>query len=94
MSEELEEQADGLYETHNIILKKSQTNLFEYCDEYSREAKLFRNTMIYRCRQLYFAYKKGYQNLTEQEQAVMNEFAIIGITFPLKNKGQYLPGYI
>ena len=81
------------YKTTNIVLKKKDYKLLQYCFENAQLAKLFRNAVIYRCRQLYFAYRKSYQNLTQQEQDTLDEFAVIGVSFPLNNKYQYLPGY-
>jgi hypothetical protein len=82
------------YKTTNIVLKKKDSKLLQYCFENAQLAKLFRNAVIYRCRQLYFAYRKSYQNLTQQEQDTLDEFAVIGITFPLNNKYQYIELFV
>ena len=58
------------YKTTNIVLKNKDHKLLQYCFENAQLAKLFRNAVIYRCRQLYFAYRKSYQNLTQQEHSL------------------------
>lgn len=82
------------YKTTCIVLKNKEKKLLTYCNAQAQLAKLFKNAVIYRCRQLYFAYKKEYKNLTLQEQQVIDEFAIVGISFPLSNQYQYLPTYV
>ena len=47
---------------------------------------------MYRCRQLYFAFLKGYRDLDKAQIEVIEEFKKVGVTFPL-GKFRYLPGY-
>ena len=58
------------YRTHNIIVKSGNTELYDYCDVGTKDAKLFRNSVIYRCRHLFFAHNKGYENMSKNDYEV------------------------
>ena len=63
-----------MYQTTSIILRKYEYGLIEYFNEYCHYAKLLKNSVIFRCRQLLFAQRKGFKDLTEMEQQVLDEF--------------------
>ena len=65
-----------MYQTTCVILKNKQHNLIQYCDEMTSLAKLFKNSVIFRCRQLITAKNKGFCNLTQNEQQVLDEFKL------------------
>ena len=79
------------YHTTNIVVKKNQTDLLKYCEDSTKQAKLFKNAVIYRCRQLYIARLKNYNNLTEHEIKVLNEFDKIKVDCRYKSHG--IPSY-
>lgn len=80
------------YKTTNIVVS-SNDDLYAYCKQMALAAKLFSNAVTFRCRQLFSAYFKKYANLTENEQQVIDEFAIIGVSFPSEHKHKILPNY-
>ena len=81
------------YETTNIIVKANQQWLQDYCDYHTKLAKLFKNSIIFRLRQLYFARIKNFENLSENEQQVLDEFKLTEDKFkPISNK-YYVPSY-
>ena len=83
---------DKRYKAISIIVKPSNQKLLHYCDENTKLAKLFRNSVIYRCRQLFFAHQKHYENLSKYELEIIAEFALIGKTFS-DSKYFNLPSY-
>ena len=81
------------YETTNIIVKENQGWLKEYCEQNTHCAKLFKNSVIFRLRQLYFARCKNFENLSKNEQQVLDEFKLTEDKFkPISNK-YYIPSY-
>ena len=62
-----------MYDAKNIVLNE-MNDLFEYCEINTHFAKLFKNSVIYRLRQLHFAWLKNFKNLSEEQQNVINEF--------------------
>lgn len=81
------------YHTTNIILKKYQKNELNYCIYNSHLAKLFKNSVIFRLRQLYFAKTKDFKNLTTLEQSVLDEFKLTEDRFkPISNK-YFIPNF-
>lgn len=66
---------DDVYQTTGIVLK-SDSELALYCKEMCSAAKLFKNTVIFRCRQLLSANYKNYSDLQVHEQEVLNEFKL------------------
>ena len=82
-----------MYQTTCVILKNKQHNLIQYCDEMTSLAKLFKNSVIFRCRQLLTAKNKNFTNLTQNEQQVLDEFKLTEDKFkPISDK-YYLPSY-
>ena len=75
------------YHTTNIILKKHQKKELDYCNYNSHLAKLFKNSVIFRLRQLFFAKSKDFKNLTSLEQSVLDEFKLTEDRFkPISNE--------
>ena len=58
------------------------------------EAKLFKNTVIFRCRQLLSANRKGYTGLQNNEKEVLDEFKLTEGIFKKIDFKYYLPGYV
>ena len=81
-----------LYKTTLVVAKPGQKDLLDYCEKHTKAAKLFKNAVTYRCRQLYFAFLKGYTDLNDAQNEVLDEFKQIGIAFPI-SKNTFLPGY-
>ena len=63
-----------MYKTICIVLKDKDAELKEYCDIQCHNAKLLKNSVIFRLRQLYFAWQNDYICLTEHEKEVLDEF--------------------
>ena len=82
-----------MYTSYAIILKKKDRDLKEYCSKYCQEAKLFKNAVIFRLRQLYFAWQKDYIDLSEHEIEVLDEFVTTYDKFPSINKDHMFPTY-
>ena len=81
-----------MYKTTNIVIKKD-SELTEYFSHMCLEAKLFKNSVIFRYRQLLSASRKGFTDLQEHEQAVLDEFKQTEGPFKAISKQYYLPGY-
>lgn len=81
-----------MYKTTNIVIKKD-SELTGYFSHMCSEAKLFKNSVIFRCRQLLSASRKGFTDLQELEQAVLDEFKQTEGPFKAISKQYYLPGY-
>ena len=78
-----------MYKTTNIILNKND-ELFNYCKDSTHLAKLFKNCVIYRLRQLHFAWFKDFSDLTIEQQNVIDEFKLIG---KIIDKKHSIPSY-
>lgn len=72
---------------------KPGSKLSSYCEEMCSEAKLFKNTVIFRCRQLLSANQKGYMGLQLNEKEVLCEFKLTEGPFKKIDSKYYLPGY-
>lgn len=81
-----------MYKTTNIVIKKD-SELTEYFSHMCSEAKLFKNSVIFRYRQLLSASRKCFVDLQEHEQAVLDEFKQTEGLFKAISKRYYLPGY-
>lgn len=82
-----------MYTSYAIILKEKDKDLKEYCSKYCQEAKLFKNAVIFRLRQLYFAWIKDYNALSEHEIEVLDEFMTTYDKFLSINKEHMFPTY-
>lgn len=63
-----------MYKTVCIVLKDKDAELKKYCDIQCHNAKLLKNSVIFRLRQLYFAWQNDYICLSEHEKEVLDEF--------------------
>ena len=79
-----------MYQTTCIVVKNSWKELFNYCEEQTHLAKLFKNSVIFRLRQLHFAWIKDFKDLNTQEQSVIDEFLNSGIEVNSKHS---VPNY-
>jgi putative transposase len=86
------EKSEKQYKTTTIIVKRSNKKLNQYCEDSSKLAKLFKNAVIFRCRQLICAHQKHYENLSDNELEVLAEFANIDTSFMFE-KYWTLPNY-
>jgi putative transposase len=68
-----------MYKTDCIIVKNNDSNkeLIEYFKENCKNAKLFKNSVIFRLRQLLTARKKENKDLSDNEIQVLNEFEAV-----------------
>lgn len=80
-----------MYQVKSIILK-DQNPLKYVFDEQTHLSKLFKNSCIFRLRQLFFAWKKNYDEtyLSTHEKEVLDEFRKSGINI---TKRHSLPNY-
>lgn len=82
-----------MYTSYAIILKEKDKDLKKYCSKYCQEAKLFKNAVIFRLRQLYFAWIKDYTSLSEHEREVLDEFYTTYDKYSPINKDHMFPTY-
>lgn len=82
-----------MYTSYTIILKEKDRDLKEYCSKYCQEAKLFKNAVIFRLRQLYFAWIKDYQDLSEHGKEVLKEFETTNNSYTPISKSKMFPSY-
>lgn len=65
------------YQTTCIIVSKtSESKLYNYCEGQCTASKLLKNATKFRCRQLLFAHENKYQNLSNHQLEVIDEFDI------------------
>lgn len=81
-----------MYKTTNIIIKKD-SELTRYFSHMCSESKLFKNSVIFRCRQLLSASRKDFTDLQEHEQSVLDEFKQTVGPFKAISERYCLPGY-
>ena len=79
-----------MYKTKTIILKE-KSPLKQDFDEQAHLAKLFKNSVIFRCRQLMFAQRKDFKDLTEHEKQVLDEFKKTEPNYRAISNKYYLP---
>lgn len=82
-----------MYKTVCIILKNKDVELRNYCSSQCKNAKLLKNTITYRLRQLFFAWQKDYINLSEHEKEVLNEFTTTYDKYSSIGKDHMFPTY-
>ena len=82
-----------MYNTTCVILKNKDITFYDYCDKNTRLAKNFKNSVIFRCRQLFTAKNKNYQNLSNNEKQVLDEFKLTEGKFNPISAKYYLPSY-
>ena len=79
-----------MYKTKTIILKE-KSPLKQDFDEQAHLAKLFKNSVIFRYRQLMFAQRKDFKDLTEHEKQVLDEFKKTEPNYRAISNKYYLP---
>lgn len=83
-----------MYHTTNIILAHHKhKELISYCNKMCLDAKLFKNSVIFRCRQLLSAHHKNFMNLSQLELDVLNEFKLTTSKYKEISDTYYLPNY-
>lgn len=82
-----------MYQTATIILKDKDYELRNYFDEQCKLAKLFKNSVIFRCRQLLFAKDHNYTNLEQHTIEILKEFSHTEDKYKPISEKYYLPGY-
>ena len=82
-----------MYKTVCIILKNKDVELKNYCSSQCKKAKLLKNAVTYRLRQLFFAWQKNYISLSEHEKEVLDEFYTTYNKFPSISKDHMFPTY-
>ena len=65
-----------MYQAKTIVVKRKQKALYNYCKKACEDAKLLKNAVIFRCRQIIFADRKEYKDLHELERQVLEEIYI------------------
>ena len=80
-----------MYQAKTIVVKRKQKALYNYCKKACEDAKLLKNAVIFRCRQIIFADRKEYKYLHELERQVLEEFNLI--EDKIENKKIYIPNY-
>ena len=81
-----------MYQTTTIILKNKDYELKEFFKNQCELAKLFKNSVIFRCRQLLFAKDNNYINLQQHTLEVLDEFKLTEDKYKQINNKYYLPG--
>ena len=82
-----------MYKTVCIILKNKDVELRNYCSSQCKKAKLLKNSVTYRLRQLFFAWQKDYIDLSEHEKEVLDEFMTTYDKYSSINKDHMFPTY-
>ena len=80
-----------MYVTRAVVVKPSWSKLYDYCRNSCEQAKLMKNAVIFRCRQLVSADGKEPGNLRELEKQVLNEFGLM--CDKTEGKKIYIPNY-
>ena len=82
-----------MYRTVCIILKNKDVELKDYCSSQCKNAKLLKNAVIFRLRQLYFAWIKDYIDLSKHEKEVLDEFCTTYDKYSPISKDHMFPTY-
>ena len=82
-----------MYKTVCIILKNKDVELKGYCSSQCKKAKLLKNAVTYRLRQLFFAWQKDYIDLSKHEKEVLNEFMTTYDKYSSIGKEHMFPTY-
>lgn len=81
-----------MYTTEVYQINKNH-KLYSYCKNYCEKAKLFRNAVVYRYRQLMFASWKNFKDLDPQQIEVIAEFSRGNSKFKPVGEKNYMPSY-
>ena len=82
-----------MYKTYTILVRSTNKEFLKYCSDNCQMAKLFRNSVIFRCRQLITAHYKLLEGkaLTDNEKQVLDEIKVLETKFPkLKEKTPFM----
>ena len=82
-----------MYKTVCIVLKNKDVELRNYCSTQCKNAKLLKNAVTFRLRQLFFAWQKGYICLSEHEKEVLDEFYTTYDKYAPIGKKHMFPSY-
>ena len=82
-----------MYKTVCIILKNKDIELRNYCSNQCKNAKLLKNAITYRLRQLFFAWQKDYIDLSEHEKEILDEFCTTYDKYSSIGKDHMFPTY-
>lgn len=82
-----------MYTTEVVIVKQTDLDLVKYCYELTSKSKLLKNAVIFRYRQLFSAQNKKWQNLSENEQQVLDEFETSQGKYKIISDKYYCPSY-
>ena len=68
-----------MYKTYTILVRSTNKEFLKYCSDSCQMAKLFRNSVIFRCRQLITAHYKLEEGkaLSDNEKQVLNEIKVL-----------------
>jgi putative transposase len=82
-----------MYTTEVVIVKQADLDLLKYCYELTSKSKLLKNAVIFRYRQLFSVQNKKWQNLSENEQQVLDEFETSQGKYKIISDKYYCPSY-
>lgn len=82
-----------MYKTVCIVLKDKDVELRDYCSIQCKNAKLLKNAVTFRLRQLFFAWQKEYICLSEHEKEVLDEFYTTYDKYTPISKKHMFPSY-
>jgi putative transposase len=82
-----------MYTTEVVIVKSTNIDLIQYCNELTSKSKLLKNAVIFRYRQLFSAQNKQWQNLSENEQQVLDELNTTADKYKTISDKYYCPSY-
>ena len=82
-----------MYKTVCIILKNKDIELRSYCSSQCKNAKLLKNAVTYRLRQLFFAWQKDYIDLSKHEKEILDEFMTTYDKYSSISKNHMFPTY-
>lgn len=82
-----------MYTTEVVVVKQADLDLLKYCYELTSKSKLLKNAVIFRYRQLFSAQNKKWQNLSENEQQVLDEFETSQGKYKIISDKYYCPSY-
>jgi putative transposase len=82
-----------MYTTEVIMVKQTDEELMQYCNNLTSKSKLLKNAVIFRYRQLFSAQNKQWQKLSENEQQVIEEFKSSESKYKTISDTYYCPSY-
>ena len=82
-----------MYKTVCVVLKDKDVELRKYCSVQCKNAKLLKNAVTFRLRQLFFAWQKDYICLSEHEKEVLDEIYTTYDKYTPIGKKHMFPSY-